>query len=135
MTIPAELLAALPPYAVVRPHPTSPSLYLLTRAFICQTPNPRIGRSRIEFPTETRILDSAGTDLGAWDGESPWVVRQVTDETGQLLPAVQSAVVTVQTPSGPATVPLPLVYLALATLFRQWWDEDRAAETPAPETP
>ena len=45
-----------------------------------------------------------------------------------MLPAMVSASVTVTTPQGPVTVPLPVIYLALATLFHQWWDEDRASE-------
>lgn len=127
MTIPAELLANLPPYAIVREHPTSSSLYLLTRAFVMQASNPRAGASRIEYPTETRLIDATGNDLGAYDQPTPWVTRIVTDE-------LLATSVTMTTPSGPLTLPLGVIYLGLATLFAQWWAEDRAAATDTTST-
>lgn len=122
MPIPESLAALLPPYAIVREHPTADGVYLLTRAHVMQAPNPRSGAAAIEFPTETRLIDINAVDLGAWDQPTPWVSRQVT-------PDLLAQTVTVTTPGGPVTLPLGVVYLALATLFAQWWGEDRARET------
>lgn len=124
MTIPAPLLAVLPPYAVVREHPTVPGLYLLTRAFRFQAENPRAGQQVLEYPTETRLVDGQGNDLGQADVASPWVRREVS-------PELLAQTVTVTTPDGPVTIPLAVVHLAIAASFSTWWAEDRAAEAAA----